>query len=124
MLMILFVVIQLSTILTRTKTMGYYTDYSIKTQPALPDVEIAYGDSTDRRGELQLSSVKWYEHESDMVALSKEHPDVLFIVDGSGEEHGDVWRKYFKRGLVQKWNMTPSTPDPFDESKLVPSKGY
>jgi hypothetical protein len=39
-------------------------------------------------------------------------------LDGQGEGQGDVWRKYFKGGLMQVWRMSPQTPDPFDPKKL------
>ena len=46
-------------------------------------------------------TVKWYDHEVHMRAISKKYPDLLFILDGIGEEAGDLWRKYFKNGLCQ-----------------------
>ena len=62
---------------------------------------------------------KWYEHEADMAKLSAAHPGVLFTLDGEGEE-ADVWRKYFRDGLVQRWTLPRSEPDPFDPALLGP----
>ena len=44
---------------------------------------------------------KWYEHETDMKALSLRFPEVLFTLHGEGEESGDVWNKYFRNGKCQ-----------------------
>lgn len=46
-------------------------------------------------------SMKWYEHESDLKALSKFLPDYIFELRGEGEEAGDVWIKWFYMGRVQ-----------------------
>ena len=42
--------------------------------------------------------VKWYEHEEDMIACSKEFPDLTFLLHGEGEESGDMWDEYFQNG--------------------------
>jgi hypothetical protein len=61
---------------------------------------------------------KWYEHEKEMRASSLAHPDHVFQLDGVGEEQGDVWRKYFRAGRMQKWQPDKQEPAPFDEGKL------
>jgi hypothetical protein len=43
-------------------------------------------------------SCKWYDHEDHMITISKRHPTILFVLDGFGEEDGDIWRKYFRAG--------------------------
>lgn len=70
----------------------------------------------DETGEY-VESVKWYEHERDMLKLSKDFPNVIFILKGEGEDAGDIWYKYFKNGKVQR---APGkiTFDEYDESKL------
>lgn len=62
-------------------------------------------------------SRKWYEHESDMRDLSLEFPDMLFTLEGEGDEAGDLWIKYFKNGKIQK-AYARIEYDEFDESKL------
>ena len=60
---------------------------------------------------------KWYEYDDNMIEVSKNNKDVLFIVDGDGEESGDIWRKFYKNG--KSADVTPSIMYPeFDESKL------
>lgn len=43
-------------------------------------------------------SHKWYDHEDHMNLLSAEFPDWTFVLNGEGEEQGDVWRKRFCNG--------------------------
>lgn len=70
----------------------------------------------DESGET-TESVKWYEHEDHIRALSKEFPNVLFTLRGEGEESGDIWNKYFLNGKMQMAKAQIAF-DPFDESKL------
>jgi len=60
---------------------------------------------------------KWYEHENDMKAISKEYPDVILKLEGEGEESGDIWVKYFVNGKMQT-AAAKITFDDFDEKKL------
>src|SRR3990172_1560959 len=45
---------------------------------------------------------QWYDHEIEMLTISKQYPQALIILTGYGEEYDDIWRKYFKQGKVQK----------------------
>jgi hypothetical protein len=47
---------------------------------------------------IMSDSVKWYDCIDHMLDLSKKHPDWLILVEGIGEEQGDVWKAYFKNG--------------------------
>ena len=42
--------------------------------------------------------IKWYDHIEDMIKLSRVFPETLFILDGWGEELGDVWRELYMDG--------------------------
>lgn len=92
------------------------TDGSIGHLPQIDDLG-GYGDwassaqSRSRDNIVRLDGVKWYEHEDDMIALSKEHPTLVWVLDGEGEDQGDVWRKFFYRGNVWAWRL-PSTEPP------------
>ena len=44
--------------------------------------------------------VKWYDHERDMINISKRFPQLEFILEGNGEESPDFWKKKFKNGSV------------------------
>lgn len=46
-------------------------------------------------------SCKWYNHEVDMLSVSKVFPEYIFEVHGEGEETGDVWIKWFHDGKMQ-----------------------
>lgn len=46
-------------------------------------------------------SCKWYDCDTDMLRISLKYPEVLFILSGTGEESGDIWRTYFKNGKMQ-----------------------
>lgn len=99
--------------------MGYYTWYRIEITPdseevrAFIDAAANLSYALDEDGD----SCKWYNHEDDMLRLSREFPDILFELHGEGEEAGDLWRKYFKNGKVQRCPAI-ITYDAFDESKL------
>lgn len=69
-----------------------------------------HGESEDR--------CKWYDHETELADFSKKFPDVLFVLDGEGEESGDLWRKYFRNGKFQRVDAV-LTYAPFDEKLLV-----
>lgn len=55
----------------------------------------------DIEGDWKCDSCKWYDHIKDMVELSKQFPDVVFELEGDGEESGDMWKEYYKNGLYQ-----------------------
>lgn len=54
---------------------------------------------------------KWYDHEEHMRLLSKAFPEFIFQLDGSGEETGDVWRKWFHKGKMQGGKAKIVLPD-------------
>ena len=66
---------------------------------------------------IESDMMKWYDHEEDMCELSKLFPNILFTLEGFGEEQGDIWREYFYNG---KFQYAPATIifDEFDENKL------
>ena len=76
--------------------MGYYTDYTVSwDDPNLETIDVY--DETIENGD-QLYSVKWYEHDSDMKAISQEYPNVKFTLTGTGEEPPDFWKRVYLNG--------------------------
>ena len=45
---------------------------------------------------------KWYEHDQDMLRLSRTFPEVFFVLWGEGEEPEDLWKSYYLDGRVQE----------------------
>ena len=101
--------------------MGYYTDFELVVHEGDPDREKV----AERLSEIStyewdtdlFLNAKWYDFNLDMKKLSEEFPDVLFCLEGQGEENGDIWMAYYKNGKSQ---MCPAvvTYEPYDESKL------
>ena len=101
--------------------MGYYTDYELTTSSSLPPnfLDVFLNTTGYSLYDFTLSG-KWYNFKEDMLEISKLYPDIVFQLDGVGEESGDVWRIYFKNGKHQNANTQVTvTHDGFDELKLV-----
>ena len=67
-------------------------------------------------------SCTWYDHETDMIALSLRLKNVLFTLAGVGKDTGDTWRKYFLNGQIQV-EKAQITIGEFNPLKLVTRKG-
>lgn len=91
--------------------MGYNTRYRLTTvyHEAASPVEVveAFVKSSDDasyclspNGDSNERGT-WYGHEAELIALSRRHPHLLFVLNGWGEEAGDVWVKYFHNGRMQ-----------------------
>lgn len=100
--------------------MGYYTYYSVevldyKGEPAdrntlvkmgkdLNKITDGYFCNVDNYGDygiddiLGWESIKWYDYENDMLALSRLYPTYRFNLYGYGEERDDNWIEHFKNG--------------------------
>ncbi len=95
--------------------MGYYTSYDLKIHA---DGD-RYVHDEDAKEELKgivdydpfQESCKWYGHEEDMQALSKQYPNTIFVLSGEGEESGDIWKKYFKNGKMQVCKAVITYPE-------------
>lgn len=99
--------------------MGYLTNYTLNTSPGATDEELtAYLVGATDYDDLEVvggaindgESLKWYDHERDMKAVSVKNPSVLFILDGEGEEAGDLWRKWFYQGKMFRWDPDIEPP--------------
>jgi hypothetical protein len=91
--------------------MGYYTDYELELQGKGPiydrlkekayDIELCYSRSLEQVITDGLSEVKWYDHEEDLNSVSKDWPNVMFVLTCLGED-GERWRVYSMNGVAQK----------------------
>lgn len=105
--------------------MGYYTKFElhavdVETECPVSNLmeaditydleQIAFGpierEEYEHRGPVNFEcwteeAMKWYDHEADMIALSKKYPNILFVLEGVGEEFPDAWRKWFYNGTVE-----------------------
>ena len=61
-----------------------------------------YEFDEDAHLEFKLWDSKWYDHHEHMLKLSAEFPSVTFVLDGDGEEQGDVWKDTYKAGELMK----------------------
>ena len=96
--------------------MGYDTNYSLSILSG--DRSIDYEEEISEEFGIWFNEdIKWYGHERDMNAFSTKYPDVVFQLEGDGEESGDMWKRFFKNGKSQRiepklvWGV-------FNESKL------
>jgi len=93
--------------------MGYYTRYSLKvlkspTQHADNEEEVIADLRKDEYVEACINEAgdcqderKWYDHDDTMKVFSKNYPNLIFELEGEGEESGDMWKKYYKDGKSQ-----------------------
>jgi len=108
--------------------MGYETRYSLKTVRSVLDEKdplvTVLGEKPRKLPDFEKMIVdldeynpfedrcKWYDHEERMKDLSAKFPHVLFVLEGFGEEDGDVWRKYFRAGKMFRADAVLSFPPP------------
>lgn len=84
--------------------MGYQTDFELTFDaPGLE--EVIYAKLKDISGYIfndsYIYSAKWYDHDKDMLTLSLAYPDILFTLEGKGEESDDIWISYYQNGKTQ-----------------------
>ena len=100
--------------------MGYYTRHQltiVSGNDYTTDYETEITESTDY-SDLFEDSIKWDDCENDMKEYSKRHPNVVFLIDGEGEESLDVWKAYFKDGKMFKTKAVMTFED-FTMDKLI-----
>jgi hypothetical protein len=101
--------------------MGYYTSYTLKADKqedeigsyiesgVRPDLKYIFENSYDNEW---YGDSRWYEHDAEMCDLSLVFPDVLFTLTGEGEESGDIWRKWYRNGvLLNTWTLDYKMPE-------------
>ncbi len=103
--------------------MGYYTYYNLSVDKKPEVIQELREENKEAREAIdpdgnQQEQVKWYDSDDDLREFSKKHPDILFTLNGVGEEDGDKWINYFKDGKMQKTHVI-ETWEEYDETKLV-----
>lgn len=86
--------------------MGYATEYELNVQNARGienEIEESLNEISGYAIELgEVTTMKWYDHQKDMTQISKNFPDVVFTLDGVGEESGDIWKAMYKNGKSKR----------------------
>lgn len=97
--------------------MGYFTEYELDIIEG-PDHLIELLRAECEGASFAISpdgatnfECKWYEHQKDMKAFSKKHPDALLMLSGEGEDNGDAWREYYRNGKMQVCKAVRVFPD-------------
>lgn len=93
--------------------MSYQTHYTLTSDDGISHDENV-GEVAGYGKQLWEESWKWYSHEDDMRLYSSRYPEVTFTLDGVGEGHYDVWRKWFKNGDIQEWRQPEPDGPPAD----------
>ena len=112
--------------------MGYYTRHWLKIQDG-SKADLTCGEilnkTIEKLTELDVmdyaldenlypyDGVKWYDHKDHMKILSNEIKNVVFLLEGEGEESGDIWKEYWLNGRYQRCDAQIWF-DEFDERKL------
>ena len=84
---------------------SFETDFGKALTTALHEINPGYFDDDFDLKTLPYDSWKWYEHDEDMVKLSIRFPDYTFILEGEGEENGDLWRTIYHDGQLERLNV-------------------
>lgn len=108
--------------------MGYYSSFEIYAVPPATPTDYSFDERDFREkfhaitdyelnSDFTITHVKWYSHNEHMIMLSKFWPDHIFEVYRIGEDEGDMYKNYYRDGLVQSERAEIQFL-PFDESKL------
>lgn len=105
--------------------MGYYTTYqlSLVNPPKDANIDRLKQELTEISGYgpdlFNYDSVKWYKWEDDTKAFSTKYSELVFRLDGEGEESGDIWTAYFHNGKCVVHSMPTWVAPPFREEDLI-----
>lgn len=111
--------------------MGYYTEYSLRVLDYPNYVSYNVKDLINPQEAfvkfmkskiVNYSSpfnegIKWPDHKEEMCEFSKILPEVVYVLEGKGEDDDDLWREYYRNGKMYK-EMAKITYEPFSANKL------
>lgn len=88
--------------------MGYLTFYQVTIQP--PNQSL-HNDLLDS-GFCPTDECKWYDYDSDCIDISDRYPNHMIVVQGTGEESGDIWKNVYMNGRkIWEWRLNPKIPE-------------
>lgn len=95
--------------------MGYYTSYELSVIPDELEKQVKSSIIEATGYDPFENDCKWYERNDVLQEISKE-THALIIIDGRGEESGDVWRAVWLNGkIVMAWEVDTTPPEPSTE---------
>jgi len=101
--------------------MGYITDYELRIDNNdlwRNNAFIAdFSNITSLHCTQWIGECKWYDHDDDIIKLSKLYPKTLFTLRGIGEDEDQPWVTYYKNGQYHNAEVKIVIED-FNESKL------
>lgn len=90
--------------------MGYITNYRITVVPQEICDEVERLIEERARYNPLAEGCRWYEHEAHCDEASRV-TGAFIVLDGEGEEPGDIWRKAFSNGAkVWEWKLDATPP--------------
>ena len=91
--------------------MGYYTRYKLQVIPE-DSTQLVKDAIAAAAGYNSFSErTTWHEHDQHCQLVSKANEYMILILDGEGEEAGDIWRKAWRNGeLILNWEASIKPP--------------
>ena len=105
--------------------MGYQTYYRLSLEPLdeAKLVEVIEAEEMlgifDHEGNA-TDWYKWYEYRKDMIAISRRYPDLIFCLEGEGEDREDNWIEFFQDGSFKRLEPEILWPRFYDIEWEVP----
>ena len=84
---------------------SFETDFGKALTAVLHEINPYYFEDDFDLKTLPYDSWKWYDHDEDIVKLSLRFPNYTFILEGEGEENGDLWRTIYHNGQLERLNV-------------------
>jgi hypothetical protein len=104
--------------------MGYYTKFNLTVTPDNGEI-IPQFRKENENAEYALDDdgnfyeeAKWYYSQDELCEFSLKHPDVLFLLEGDGEDSENFWRLYVKNGKKHHQVGIVTYPE-FDETTFA-----
>jgi hypothetical protein len=88
--------------------MGYLTFYKVTIQPFNQSL---YNDLLDG-GFCPDNECKWYNYDDDCLTISDHYLNHMIVVQGSGEDAGDIWKNVYMNGkVIWRWKLNAEIPE-------------